>query len=65
MSLNWLLLSDLIIIPTNDAMRSFKGILDLRDNLNVICRQEKRNIPDIKIIFNNIKENVKTATILN
>ncbi|RUO86604.1 ParA family protein [Spiroplasma endosymbiont of Megaselia nigra] len=65
MSLNWLILSDLILIPTNDAMRSFKGILDLRDNLNVICRQEKRNIPDIKIIFNNIKENINTATILN
>ncbi|WP_210366527.1 hypothetical protein, partial [Borreliella garinii] len=63
LSLNFLILSDLVIIPINDALRAFKGILDLKDNINKICKQENRKTPSMKIVFNNVKESFNFATI--
>ncbi|WP_400249320.1 hypothetical protein [Spiroplasma sp. ald] len=56
MSLNWLILSDLILIPTNDATRSFKGILDLNNNLDLILNKLKIPKPQMKILFNDVAE---------
>ncbi|WP_252321068.1 ParA family protein, partial [Spiroplasma endosymbiont of Lariophagus distinguendus] len=63
LSLNFLILSDLVIIPINDALRAFKGILDLKDNINKICKQENRKTPNMKIVFNNVKESFNFVTI--
>ncbi|AXF97283.1 ParA family protein [Spiroplasma phoeniceum] len=64
LGLSFLTLSDLIIIPINSGIGSYKGIIDLKNTLNVICRKNNRNIPKINIILNNIKDNENTATVL-
>ncbi|WP_158613896.1 ParA family protein [Spiroplasma endosymbiont of Megaselia nigra] len=56
-SLDWLLISDLILIPINEGISSFKGILDLINSLKYIANKTERNIPKHNIIFNNIKDN--------
>ncbi|MBP1525017.1 MAG: ParA family protein [Spiroplasma ixodetis] len=57
LSLNWLIFSDLIIIPTNCDSTSFKGILDLNNSLELIITELKRSKPLLKIVFNNINDN--------
>ncbi|QIA69947.1 AAA family ATPase (plasmid) [Spiroplasma citri] len=64
LSLNWLIFSDLIVIPTNNGSGSYKGILDLENTLTFICKKEKRGIPTLKIIFNNVKDDENTNLIL-
>ncbi|MBP1525595.1 MAG: AAA family ATPase [Spiroplasma ixodetis] len=56
-SIDWLLISDLILIPINEGVSSFKGILDLINNLKYTANKVKRDIPKYNIIFNNIKDN--------
>ncbi|MBP1526513.1 MAG: AAA family ATPase [Spiroplasma ixodetis] len=65
LALNFLILSDLVIIPINSGSGSFKGLVDLKNTLNQICRQENREVPPIKIVFNNIKDNENTSFIFN
>lgn len=61
LALNFLLLSDLILVPINSGSASFKGLLDLKNTLNKICREENREVPNMKIIFNDIKDNANTS----
>ncbi|WP_186823500.1 ParA family protein [Spiroplasma phoeniceum] len=63
-AINWLIMSDLILIPINDGIGSYKGILDLENTLTFICKKEKRGIPTLKIIFNNVKDDENTNLIL-
>ncbi|UNF62724.1 Mbov_0396 family ICE element transmembrane protein [Spiroplasma poulsonii] len=56
LSLNWLIFSDLIIVPTNIGAGSFKGIIDLNNNLDLILKKIKREKPTINILFNGILE---------
>ncbi|RUO86101.1 ParA family protein [Spiroplasma endosymbiont of Megaselia nigra] len=56
LSLNWLIFSDLIIIPTNNGSGSYKGILDLNNNLDLILNKLKMSKPQLKILFNDITE---------
>ncbi|PWF94173.1 CobQ/CobB/MinD/ParA nucleotide binding domain protein [Spiroplasma poulsonii] len=44
LALNFLLISDLIVVPINSGSGSYKGIVDLQNTLNYICQQEKREI---------------------
>ncbi|WP_338956369.1 ParA family protein [Spiroplasma endosymbiont of Polydrusus cervinus] len=64
LSLNWLIISDLIIIPINEGLGAFKGILDLINTLKYICKREKRKIPEYKIILNTIKSD-KNLILIN
>ncbi|BET39514.1 hypothetical protein SAP269_21030 [Spiroplasma ixodetis] len=61
--MNFLIISDLIMIPINNGIGSFKVILDLKNTLNYICRQENINVPNLRIIFNNLKEDEDTIEI--
>lgn len=63
LALSFLMLSDLIIAPINAGSGSYKGIKDLQQTLFMIARDQNSNIPEIKIIFNNIKDNENTVTI--
>ncbi|WP_426606006.1 ParA family protein [Spiroplasma endosymbiont of Glossina fuscipes fuscipes] len=54
LSLNWLIFSDLIIVPTNIGAGSFKGIIDLNNNLDLILKKLKREKPKMNILFNGI-----------
>jgi len=63
LALNFLIISDLIIMPINNGLGAFKGILDLKNTLNHICRQENINVPILKIVFNNVKEDEDTIEI--
>lgn len=63
-ALNWLIISDNIIIPINDGMGSFKGILDLENTLKYICKKENRSLPKMLMIFNNVKDEEETNKIL-
>lgn len=68
LSLNWLIFSDLIVVPTNCDSTSFKGILDLNNSLELIINDLKRSKPLLKIVFNNINDNdnrTKIKTWLN
>ncbi|QED25607.1 AAA family ATPase (plasmid) [Spiroplasma citri] len=56
LSLNWLIFSDLIVIPTNNGSGSYKGILDLNNNLDLILNKLKMFKPQLKILFNDITE---------
>lgn len=56
LSLNWLIFSDLIIVPTNIGGGSFKVIIDLNNNLELILKKLKREKPNINILFNGILE---------
>ncbi|WP_308150274.1 ParA family protein [Spiroplasma sp. AdecLV25b] len=64
LSLNYLLISDLILIPINSGIGSYKGIVDLQNTLNYITNIDKRDMPVIKLVFNNIKDNENTSNIL-
>ncbi|GAA6238911.1 MAG: ParA family protein [Spiroplasma phoeniceum] len=64
LALNFLLISDLIVIPINSGSGSYKGIIDLQNTLNYICQQEKREIPEFKFILNNIKDDENTSFII-
>ncbi|WP_252320413.1 ParA family protein [Spiroplasma endosymbiont of Lariophagus distinguendus] len=63
LAINFLIISDLIMIPINNGIGSFKGILDLKNTLNYICRQENITVPNLRIIFNNVKEDEDTIEI--
>lgn len=63
LALNFLIISDLIIMPINNGLGAFKGILDLNNIINKICRQENLKVPFYKIVFNNVKENDNTIEI--
>ncbi|WP_174480316.1 AAA family ATPase [Spiroplasma endosymbiont of Danaus chrysippus] len=65
LSLNYLLISDLILIPINSGIGSYKGIVDLQNTLNYITNINKRYMPIIKLVFNNIKDNENTSNILD
>ncbi|BET39668.1 hypothetical protein SAP269_22570 (plasmid) [Spiroplasma ixodetis] len=65
LSLNYLLISDLILIPINSVIGSYKGIVDLQNTLNYITNIDKRDMPVIKLVFNNIKDNENTSNILD
>lgn len=56
LSLNWLIFSDLILIPSNNGSGSYKGILDLNNNLDLILSNLKMSKPKIKILFNDVIE---------
>lgn len=56
LALNFLTLSDLIIVPLNDDGGCYKGLLDLKNTLNMACRILNKDIPPIKILLNNIKK---------
>jgi len=45
LSLNFLLISDLILIPINSGLGSYKGIVDLKNTLNYIINIDKRDMP--------------------
>ncbi|PTQ58134.1 ParA family protein [Spiroplasma poulsonii] len=64
LALNFLLISDLIVVPINSGSGSYKGIVDLQNTLNYICQQEKREIPVFKFILNNIKDDENTSFII-
>ncbi|ALA98597.1 hypothetical protein SKUN_001746 (plasmid) [Spiroplasma kunkelii CR2-3x] len=64
MSLNFLLISDLILIPINEGLEAFKGILDLTNTLKFICEKEKRKVLKYKILLNNIKSD-KNLILIN
>ncbi|WP_425381813.1 hypothetical protein [Spiroplasma endosymbiont of Polydrusus pterygomalis] len=55
LALNFLILFDLVIIPINSDLGSFQDLVDLKNTLNQIYRQENKKVLSIKIIFNNIK----------
>lgn len=63
-AINWLIMSDLIIVPINDGVGSYKGILDLESTLTFICKKDKRDLPTLKIIFNNVRDDENTNLIL-
>ncbi|MBH8623371.1 MAG: ParA family protein (plasmid) [Spiroplasma poulsonii] len=63
LAINFLIISDLIIMPINNGLGAFKGVLDLKNTLNHICRQENSNVPILKIVFNNVKEDEDTIEI--
>ncbi|WP_158613846.1 ParA family protein [Spiroplasma endosymbiont of Megaselia nigra] len=54
LSLSWLIFSDLIVVPTNLVVGSYKGILDLNNNLEIIAKELKTEKPEIKILFNSV-----------
>lgn len=56
LALNFLIISDLVVIPINNGIGSYKGLLDLKNSLNYICRKENREVPKLKILLNNVKE---------
>ncbi|MBP1525165.1 MAG: AAA family ATPase [Spiroplasma ixodetis] len=64
LALNFLILSDLIIIPLTDDGGCYKGLLDLKNTLNQVARNINKNVSNIKIILNNIKNNDVNTTIL-
>ena len=51
LSLNSLLISDLILIPINNGLGTYKGIVDLQNTISYIANIDKRIIPEIKIII--------------
>ncbi|WP_158613922.1 ParA family protein [Spiroplasma endosymbiont of Megaselia nigra] len=55
LSLSFLLISDLILIPINSGSGSYKGIIDLKNTLELISKKEKLELSNIKIVFNNVK----------
>ncbi|WP_215827018.1 ParA family protein [Spiroplasma endosymbiont of 'Nebria riversi'] len=63
LAVNFLIISDLVITPINNGLGAFKGILDLKNTLNNICRQENITVPILRIVFNNIKEDEDTIEI--
>lgn len=63
LALNFLIVSDLIIMPINNGLGAFKGILDLNNIINKVCRKENLKVPPYKIVFNNVKENESTIEI--
>ncbi|WP_215825417.1 ParA family protein [Spiroplasma endosymbiont of 'Nebria riversi'] len=63
LAVNFLIISDLVIIPINNGLGAFKGILDLKNTLNHICRQENITVPTLRIVFNNVKEDEDTIEI--
>ena len=65
LSLNSLLISDLMLIPINSGLGTYNGIVDLQNTISCIANIDKRIIPEIKIIFNNIKGNENTNNINN
>lgn len=56
LSISFLMLSDLIIVPINDGLNSIKGLLDLENTLNHFCRETKKTVPPLKILLNGYKE---------
>ncbi|MBW3059318.1 ParA family protein [Spiroplasma poulsonii] len=65
LSVSFLMLSDLIIVPINDGINSVKGVLDLKNTLNNFCRLTNKNVPLINIIFNQVKDNNNLLDIKN
>lgn len=63
LAINFLITSNLVIMPINNGLGAFKGILDLKNTINHICRQENIIVPILKIIFNNVKEDEDTIEI--
>lgn len=63
LAINFLTISDFIIIPINAGNGSYKGLIDLKNTLNYVCRLNNRDLPSIKVIFNNIKDNENTSFI--
>ena len=63
LSLNSLLISDLILITINSGLGTYKCIVDLQNTISYIANIDKRIIPEIKIIFNNIRDNENTNNI--
>lgn len=58
------MLSDIIIVPINEGLNSIKGLIDLQNTLNNFCRETQKNIPNIKILLNGIKEGKNLKQIL-
>jgi chromosome partitioning protein len=56
-------MSDLMLIPINSGLGTYKGIVDVQNTIFCIANIDKRIIPEIKIIFNNIKDNENTNNI--
>ncbi|WP_342253461.1 ParA family protein [Spiroplasma endosymbiont of Zeiraphera isertana] len=65
LSVSFLMLSDVIIVPINEGLNSIKGLMDLQNTLNHFCREKQKNIPNIKILLNGIKEGKNLKQILN
>ncbi|WP_416375552.1 ParA family protein [Spiroplasma citri] len=63
LAINFLIISDFVIIPINAGNGSYKGLIDLKNTLNYVCRLNNRDLPSIKVIFNNIKDNENTSFI--
>lgn len=63
LALNFLIVSNLIIMPINNGLGAFKGIIDLNNIINKVCRKENAKVPPYKIVFNNVKENENTVEI--
>lgn len=55
--LNWLIFSDLIFVSTNLVVGSYKVILNLNNNLEIIAKELKTEKPEIKILFNSVLDN--------
>ncbi|WP_158613945.1 ParA family protein [Spiroplasma endosymbiont of Megaselia nigra] len=65
LAISFLLISDLIVVPTNDGLNSIKGIIDLKNTLNHFAKKIKKEILPFKIIFNQVKDNHNINSIRN
>ncbi|WJG71454.1 chromosome partitioning protein (plasmid) [Spiroplasma ixodetis Y32] len=65
LAISFLLMSDLIIVPTNDGINSIKGIIDLKNTLNYFSEKIKKKTLPFKIIFNQVKDNKNIKVIKN
>ena len=52
-----------MLIPINSGLGTYKGIVDVQNTIFCIANIDKRIIPEIKIIFNNIRDNENTNNI--
>lgn len=65
LAISFLLMSDLIIVPTNDGINSIKGIIDLKNTLAYFAKKIKKQTLPLKIIFNQVKDNKNIKIIKN
>jgi chromosome partitioning protein len=63
LALNFLTLSDLIVVPLTDDGVCYKGLIDLKNTLNQIFRLVNKRTAPIRIVLNNVKNNSVSDTI--
>nr|CAI94243.1 SOJ-like transmembrane protein [Spiroplasma citri] len=65
LAISFLLISDLIVSPVSSGNAGCKGLLDLRNLLNKLCREYNFNVPSLKVIINDVNENDNLDNIKN